>query len=144
MTDFMHDWLFSRWGHLWCPPTLGLPFGTPQNDKLHHVNYVILTKYKSKWRPLNSVEKFAIEYLVQSCLFFWGFWKKFLKNSLKVITTFHCYVIEKGSGQFVHYFIYLKFIARGGDIGRAILMLSIYLLLNFRNLRRAISKLSSQ
>ena len=36
--------VISRWGHLWCPPTLGLPFGTPQNDKLRHLNYVILTK----------------------------------------------------------------------------------------------------
>ena len=34
------------------------------------------------------------------------------------------------------------FVSRGGDIGRIILMLSIYLLLNFRNLRRTISKLS--
>jgi hypothetical protein len=33
-----------------------------------------------------------------------------------------------------------KFVSRGGNIGRAILMLSIYLLLNFRNLRRAIYK----
>jgi hypothetical protein len=33
-----------------------------------------------------------------------------------------------------------KFVSRGGDIGSAILMLSIYSLLNFRNLRRAISK----
>jgi hypothetical protein len=37
-----------------------------------------------------------------------------------------------------------KFVSRGGDIGRAVLMLSIYLLLNFQNLLRAISKLSSQ
>jgi hypothetical protein len=36
-----------------------------------------------------------------------------------------------------------KFVLRGGYLRRAILMLSIYLLLNFRNLRRAISKLSS-
>jgi hypothetical protein len=36
-----------------------------------------------------------------------------------------------------------KFVARGGYLWRAILMLSIYLLLNFRNLRRAIFKLSS-
>ena len=36
-----------------------------------------------------------------------------------------------------------KFVSRGGEIPRALLMLSIYLLLNFRNLPRAISKLSS-
>ena len=35
-----------------------------------------------------------------------------------------------------------KFASHGGDIGNAILMLSIYLLLNFRNLRHTISKLS--
>jgi hypothetical protein len=34
---------------------------------------------------------------------------------------FHCYVIEEGSGYFVHNFkiFNLKFISRGGDIGRA-------------------------
>ena len=37
-----------------------------------------------------------------------------------------------------------KFVSHGGYLWRAILMLSIYLLLNFQNLRRAISKLSSQ
>jgi hypothetical protein len=37
-----------------------------------------------------------------------------------------------------------KFVSRGGYLRPAILMLSIYLLLNFRNLRRTISKLSSQ
>jgi hypothetical protein len=37
-----------------------------------------------------------------------------------------------------------KFVLCAQDIGRAILMLSIYLLLNFRNLGRVISKLSSQ
>jgi hypothetical protein len=37
-----------------------------------------------------------------------------------------------------------KFVSRGGEIPRALLMLSIYLLLNFPNLPRAISKLSSQ
>ena len=37
-----------------------------------------------------------------------------------------------------------KFVLRGGEIPRALSMLSIYLLLNFRNLPRAISKLSSQ
>ena len=41
------------------PPTLGLPFGRPQNDKLRHFSYVIFTKSKSKWRPWNSVQKFA-------------------------------------------------------------------------------------
>jgi hypothetical protein len=37
-----------------------------------------------------------------------------------------------------------KFVLCGRDIGRTILMLSIYLPLNFRNLGHAISKLSSQ
>jgi hypothetical protein len=36
-----------------------------------------------------------------------------------------------------------KFVSRGGYLRRTILMLSIYLLLNFLNLRHAISKLSS-
>ena len=42
---------------------MGWPFGTPENDKLRHFSYIILTKSKSKWRPWNSVEKFAIDYL---------------------------------------------------------------------------------
>ena len=37
-----------------------------------------------------------------------------------------------------------KFVTRNRDIGRAILMLSIYLLLSFQNLGCAISKLSSR
>jgi hypothetical protein len=37
-----------------------------------------------------------------------------------------------------------KFVSHVGYLQHAILMLSIYLLLNFRNLRHAISKLSSQ
>jgi hypothetical protein len=37
-----------------------------------------------------------------------------------------------------------KFVTRNRDMGRAILMLSIYLLLNFQNLGCTISKLSSQ
>jgi hypothetical protein len=37
-----------------------------------------------------------------------------------------------------------KFVLRGGEIPRALSMLSIYLLLNFRNLPRALCKLSRQ
>ena len=37
-----------------------------------------------------------------------------------------------------------KFVLRGGEIPRALSILSIYLLLNFRNLPRALCKLSSQ
>ena len=56
------QYLVGAWGHLWCPPTLALPFGTPQNDKLRYFNYVILTKSKSKskWRPWNSVSRLPL------------------------------------------------------------------------------------
>ena len=37
-----------------------------------------------------------------------------------------------------------KFVSHGRDIGRAILVLSVNLLLNFQNLRRAITKLLCQ
>jgi hypothetical protein len=63
------------------------------------------------------------------CLYFWVTviqYKSTLSRNPKL-----CVVIIYQCG---------KFVSRGGNIGRAILMLSIYLLLNFRNLRRAIYK----
>ena len=44
---------------LWCPPTLGLPFGIPQNYELRHFggkNYVILTKIKIKMATMHGID----------------------------------------------------------------------------------------
>ena len=44
---------------LWCPPTLGLPFGIPQNYELRHFggkNYVILTKIKIKMATMHAID----------------------------------------------------------------------------------------
>ena len=83
-----------------------------------------LTKIQTP-KYTSQISRFCLYFSVKVCLYISVIQQHTLSLNPKL-----CVVIIYQCG---------KFVSRGGNIGRAILMLSIYLLLNFRNLRRAIT-----